>query len=464
MQSEKGASVTAELLKKYDRPGPRYTSYPTAVEFTESFTGETYRQKLLEAGKRREDPLSLYVHLPFCRDRCTFCGCNVIISPHHEVSEKYLDYLAREIALAAEHMPHRRRVSQMHWGGGTPTYQTSGEIKSLFEKITSHFELLPDGEVGIEVDPRVTTNEQIDTLVGLGFNRLSLGVQDFNLEVQQAVNRIQSESLTHELVEYSRSAGFSSVNIDLIYGLPFQTPESFSDTLDSIISLRPDRVAVYNFAHVPWIKGNQKRIDPRTLPSPEVKFALLAGTMEHFTQAGYVQIGMDHFSLPADELARAQAKRTLGRNFMGYTVKAAPDMLGFGVSAIGDVEDSFAQNVKKLSLYYNAIESGRFPIERGYELDGDDKLRRHVINNLMCNFYLDVAETEAKFQIRFKEYFGSELLELASHEANGFVRVAPDSIRVTPSGRFLVRNLCMVFDRYMKQKRQTDKPVFSRTV
>jgi oxygen-independent coproporphyrinogen-3 oxidase len=458
--------VSFALLQKYDRPGPRYTSYPTAVEFRETFDEAAYRERLGAAAAVPGEPLSLYLHLPFCEERCSFCGCSVIITRKREVARRYLDYLMRELSMLGAALGDRRRLVQYHWGGGTPTYLSPAEMRELQALVRRHFAVDADAEVAIEVDPRVTTHDHIDTLRDLGFNRLSMGVQDFTWEVQDAINRRQTEAQTREQFAYARGAGFDSINIDLVYGLPFQTPETFTRTLDSVIEMSPERVAAYSFAHVPWIRGNQKQIDPSELPPPAVKFELLCRAVERFLAAGYVQIGMDHFAKPTDELARAMRAGTLHRNFMGYTTRPATDMIGAGVSAIGDVQGAFAQNVKKLSTYYQALDEDRFPIERGYALDADDRLRRHVITELMCNFTLDCRDVEARFGIRFAEYFAPELAELVADDgpaADGLVTVREDRLEVLPRGRLLVRNVCMTFDRYLRA-RQGDRPVFSRTI
>ncbi len=458
------AKVTADLLRRYDRPGPRYTSYPTAVEFHEGFDAGAYEAKLAEADAFPGEPLSLYFHLPFCHERCTFCGCNVVITSKPEVSARYLDYLKREIEIVAQRLPRRRRANQVHWGGGTPTYHRTEEIRELWEAITRHYEIPPDAEVAIEVDPRVTSREQVDLLRRLGFNRLSMGVQDFTPEVQEAIARNQGYDETVDLYRYCREIGFPSINFDLVYGLPLQTVNTFRRNLDQVVALRPDRVAVYSFAFVPWIKGNQKSTDPAMLPSREVKLELFLQALEAFTAAGYRQIGMDHFALPEDELAVAQREGRLHRNFMGYTVMPAADQIGLGISSIGDLRGAFAQNVKKLSAYYKAIDAGRLPVERGYILDEDDKIRRYVIARLMCNFRLETADVELRFGIRFAEYFAEELRELAALQGNGFVEFDPSRLEVTELGRLFIRNVCMVFDRYLRRKLAEDRPVFSRTV
>jgi len=464
--SDANAEVTVDLLKKYDRPGPRYTSYPTAVEFHDAFGATDYGRKLAEADAASDEPLSFYVHLPFCHERCSFCGCHVVIAKDHAISSKYLDYLHREIDLVASHLPSRRRVSQYHWGGGTPTYQTVEEMAALQESFLEHFRLEPDAEIAIEVDPRVTSPEQVRLLRQLGFNRISMGVQDFTPEVQDAINRNQTEEETRRLVESCRREGFPSINLDLIYGLPLQTPALFRKNMETVLDLRPERVALYSYAYVPWVKANQKRIVVEDLPSPEEKLRLFILARNMFLDAGYIAIGMDHFALPGDEMATAVAARRLHRNFMGYTVRMGSDMIGVGVSAIGDVRGAFSQNCKKLSTYYDAIGRDQLPIERGYVLDDDDQIRREVISGIMCNFWCDREEIERKWEIDFQTYFAEELAELGAPDgpsAHGFVRLRPDGIEVLGNGRLFVRNIAMIFDRYLKTKRG-DKPIFSRTV
>jgi oxygen-independent coproporphyrinogen III oxidase len=457
----------ADLIARYDKPGPRYTSYPTAVEFHDGVTAEVYAAHLARADALPDAPLSLYVHLPFCEERCGFCGCNVVITKHRDVAERYLDYLDREIDQLAAHLPRRRGVSQLHWGGGTPTYYSASQLERVFARLTRHFTLAADAEIALEIDPRVTSADQLTLLRRLGFNRLSMGVQDFTPEVQEAVNRLQSVEQTTALVDHARAIGFGSLNIDLIYGLPYQTEAGFQQTLDRVVALRPERVAVYSFAFVPWMAAHMKRLPAEGLPGPELKIALLGRAQQAFGGAGYRQIGMDHFALPDDELGRALDARTLHRNFMGYTVQSARDMVAVGVSGIGDVQDLLVQNTKKLTEYYEALDAGRFPTERGYVLDEDDSVRRHVITSLMCNGHLDVREVEDRFGVRFADYFASELAELAapgSPQADGLVEVGPEALDVTPVGRMFVRNVCMVFDRYLRARTGGASPVFSRTV
>jgi oxygen-independent coproporphyrinogen-3 oxidase len=452
------------LIERYDRPGPRYTSYPTAVEFHTGFSQADYRARLRTASASGA-PLSLYVHVPFCEERCAYCGCAVIATKRHDVAATYLAYLQREIAMLAEALGTRRRVVQYHWGGGTPTYLSPAQIEELDATVRRHFDVAADAEQAIEIDPRVTTREQIQLLRRLGFNRLSFGIQDFDPRVQRAIRRHQSEQETLALYRFARETGFQSINFDLIYGLPLQTPESFRRTLASVVDLRPDRIAIYSYAHVPWIRPNQKAIDPLDLPDAPGKRALLATAVDALTTAGYVSIGIDHFALPGDELAIAARQRRLHRNFMGYTVRPAPDSVGVGVSAIGDVAGAFAQNHKTLARYYEALDSGRFPVERGYALSDDDQLRRYVIAELMCNFHLDAAALRTRFGVDLEDRFAAELERLAQPggpAADGLVRVGRDGLTVTDLGRLFVRNVCMTFDTYLAA--HEGRPTFSRTV
>ena len=453
------------LLRQYDRPGPRYTSYPTAVEFNDSFDDVSYRGRLAAAADLPEQPLSLYVHLPFCEARCSYCGCMVIITQKREVAARYLNYLEREIEMLARTLGGRRRVVQHHWGGGTPTYLTVEQIERLHGIVARHFDLDPDAERAIEIDPRVTSHAQLDLLKRLGFNRLSMGVQDFTPDVQVAINRRQSEAQTRELYAYARAAGFESINVDLIYGLPRQTPATFRETLASVVEMRPNRIAVYSYAHVPWLRPNQKEINQADLPDANVKFELFGSAVETFLGAGFSQIGMDHFALPDDELATAARERRLHRNFMGYTTRPAPDMVGVGVSAIGDVRGAFAQNEMKLPRYYQAIDAGAFPIERGYVLSRDDQIRRYVIGQLMCNFHLERQAVDELFGVDFSTYFVNELEALAGPGGpvrDGFLSIDENALMVTAQGRLFVRNICMAFDKYLPT--HSGRPVFSRTI
>ncbi|AMY08611.1 Oxygen-independent coproporphyrinogen-III oxidase [Luteitalea pratensis] len=457
-------AVDLDLLRRYDRPGPRYTSYPTAVEFHEGVDAGRYATHLAAAAAKPDAPLSLYVHLPFCESRCAFCGCSVVVTRKRQVAEQYLEYLFREIGMVAEALGRRRQVVQYHWGGGTPSYLSPDQMRALHQEVGRHFAIDPAGELALEVDPRVTSSEQIETLSALGFNRLSLGVQDFDPDVQQAIHRIQGVEATRALVAHARALGFASINVDLIYGLPRQDVDSFGRTVETVIDMRPDRVAAYSFAHVPWIRAHQKLLNVEELPSADRKLQLFVAARARFLAAGYRPIGMDHFALPDDDLARAAEAGTLHRNFMGYTTRPAPDMVGFGVSAIGDVAGAFVQNTRKLSAYYQAIDAGRLPVQRGYVLDEDDVVRRHVVTQLICNLQLDTRATARRFAIEFDTYFAIERRELTEGPiAHGFLRDEGGVLRVTPTGRLFVRNICMIFDRHLREKRG-DAPVFSRTV
>lgn len=451
------------LLKRYDRPGPRYTSYPTALEFHPGFASEDYDRHLGALGS--EQCVSLYLHLPFCRERCAFCGCHVIATKKAEVAERYLEYLEKEMDLLLERVGRRPAVIQYHWGGGTPTYLTPAQIERLDGAVRRRFDLLPDAERSIEIDPRVTTPEHIDTLRNLGFNRLSMGVQDFTPQVQEAIGRGQSEEETRALYEYSRAQGFESINIDLVYGLPAQTAEGFAANLAAVLMLRPERVALYSYAHVPWVRGNQKKIDVSLLPESGLKLEFMQQAVRAFGASGYERIGMDHFALPEDALSAARRHRRLHRNFMGYTTHPTPNLLGLGVSAIGEVGGAYAQNTKKLSTYYAALDAGRLPVERGYVLTRDDRIRRQVIMGLMCNLHIDTRAVQRAFGLRFDRYFADELAELrGGFSADGLVNLADGAIAVTPQGAPFVRNICMVFDRNLAKKQQEAKPAFSRTV
>jgi oxygen-independent coproporphyrinogen-3 oxidase len=463
-------TIDLETLRRFDRPGPRYTSYPTAVEFDDSVDAETYRSHLAgidRAGIDRagpEAPISLYLHIPFCQKRCKFCACHVIATPHREVAERYLEAIAREMRAVADELPRRRRVAQMHWGGGTPTYLTPAQIEQLAGAVSALFAFEPGAEIAIEVDPRVTTRAHLDTLAGLGFNRLSVGLQDPSPAVQEAIGRGQSWEETEALIDYARRIGFrEGINVDLIYGLPRQEIEAFAQSLDQVIELRPDRLAIYSFAYVPWLKPNQRRLEPGDFPSPAQKLELYGVALNRLLAAGYEPIGMDHFALPGDELAVAAHEGRLERNFMGYTVKPVSTSIGFGVSAIGDLGSGYFQNCKKLSTYYAAIEAGRLPVERGRLLDDDDRLRRAVIMHLMCSFRVDKRSVAERFGIDFDDYFADSLDRLRDLEEAGMVRDRGGVLEVLPEGRLFVRNAAMAFDRYLSAKAAAG-PTFSRTV
>jgi len=460
-----GRHVTAELLSRHDRPGPRYTSYPTAVEFHEGVGTDDYLTRLAAADKLGDAPLSLYMHLPFCEERCLFCGCHVIVTKHREAAEPYLELVKREIELLGERLPNRRRFAQLHLGGGTPTYFSPAQLTDLLTHTLRYFHPAAGAELALEADPRVTTADHIDALADLGFNRISFGVQDLTPEVQESINRVQSLEQTAELVEHSRRRGFRGINVDLIYGLPLQTPESFERTVDSVVGLGVDRAAVYSFAFVPWVRGHQKKIEKDQLPDPQTKLALFAIARERFLNAGYESIGMDHFARPDDELARAKHDGRLRRNFQGYAVIPGDDVLGIGISAIGDVRGAYVQNEKKLSTYETRITAGQLPVMRGVARTADDEVRRTVIHELMCNFRVDTKSVSRQFGLDFETYFADDLALLAASEREGLVKIGDGRIEATPVGELFVRNLAMCFDRYQREKHDAEsRPVFSRTV
>ena len=461
---ETTTSIPIDLLRKYDRPGPRYTSYPTAPMWRAEIAVNDYRTALGDAAVRASEPLALYVHIPFCQKRCFYCGCTTCIVNKRDGVDRYVGALKNEIARTAEMLGQRRTVSQLHFGGGTPTYLTVPELTDLFDTLEERFVFLPTAERSIELDPRVTTSEQLDFLASRGINRVSMGVQDLDASVQAAIGRVQPTSMVTERLDYCRTLGFRGINFDLIYGLPRQTVESFSTTLDQVIALRPDRLAVYSFAYLPTVKTNQARIPESDLPDTETKYRLFATAVEKFTAAGYRQIGMDHFALPSDELSLAQADGRLHRNFMGYTVQAAREMIGFGMSSIGYVSDSFFQNSPTLSTYHSSIEQDQLAVFRGMRLSEDDLVRQYTIESLMCNFRLLYDEFERRFGIPYQEYYQSQSGALEPFVADGLLRVAEHGLEVTPIGRTFVRNIAMTFDAYLNADGQSGKATFSRTI
>ena len=442
-----------DLIKRYDKSGPRYTSYPTAVQFHDGFTAETYRQ-LAQDSNASARPLSLYFHIPFCDTVCYYCGCNKVVTKDRSRAAPYLERLHQEIALQGELFDRSRTVDQLHWGGGTPTFISHQEMRELMRVTGEHFQLRNDdsGEYSIEIDPREVKTDTIALLRELGFNRMSLGVQDFNERVQQAVNRLQSEQQTMGALEAARREGFKSISIDLIYGLPFQSVASFDDTLQRVLAISPDRLSVFNYAHLPELFKPQRRINEADLPAPQEKLDILQHTIETLTANGYVYIGMDHFAKPDDELAVAQRNGTLYRNFQGYSTHANCDLIGLGSTSIGQVGDSYSQNRKELEEYYASIDAGQLPVFRGYHLNHDDKLRRAVITDLICHFELDKAKVEQAYGIVFDEYFATELADLSGMQQDGLVRLEGGTIIVADAGKLLIRNICMVFDRYLREK------------
>jgi len=459
--------VDIDLLQKYDKPGPRYTSYPTAPHFHEGFGPADFSDELGLTNNRQNPPdLSLYFHFPFCDSLCLYCGCNVVITRRPEKIDEYLKYLKQEIDLVAGYLPESptRKVRQFQWGGGTPSYLTADQIRDIMTHVHRRFEFSEDIDAGVELDPRELTADRLIALREVGFNRASMGVQDFDPRVQRTVNRIQPEKMTRRHFETLRRLGFSSLNLDLIYGLPFQTPDSFQYTIERIIDIDPDRIALFNYAHVPWLKPHQNYFHEDWLPEPRQKLEILKLAIDRFTEAGYVFIGMDHFAKPDDELTLAQQQRKLYRNFQGYSSRAGLDLYAFGVTGISQTQDVYAQNVKTLPEYYQRLDTNTLPAFKGYRLNEDDQIRRWVITRLMCDFELHPKEVEEHFGIDFHRYFSHELGRLPEFEKDGLLELAGDSIFVTSLGRLLIRNIAMTFDKYLQQKEKKETPTYSRTV
>ncbi|HEY6892860.1 MAG TPA: oxygen-independent coproporphyrinogen III oxidase [Rhodanobacteraceae bacterium] len=455
-----GLRFDPALIRKYDGFGPRYTSYPTADRFHAGYTAADYVDAL--ASRDAAQPLSLYVHLPFCNTICYYCACNKIITANRSRSAKYVRYVANEIDIVSSLLGGARGVQQLHWGGGTPTFLAHEEMAVLTSALRNAFEFAEDAEVSIEVDPRKVDVQTVAMLRELGFNRMSLGIQDFDPAVQKAVNRIQTEAETRSVIEAARKHGFRSINADLIYGLPRQTVTGFSATLDKVLDLAPDRVALYGYAHVPHLFKAQRQIVVHELPAADTKLAILQTAIERLTAAGYQYIGMDHFARPDDELAVAQRNGKLHRNFQGYSTRPDCDLLAFGISAIGKLGTSYVQNVRTLDGYYAALDERRLPVMRGYTLDADDRLRRDIIQKLMCEFRLDFASFERQYGLRFEDGFATELAALDAMIGDGLVRRSADGIDVTPRGRMLVRSVAMVFDRHLREARERAR--YSRVI
>jgi len=454
--------VSEEFLAKYNRPGPRYTSYPTAPVWDDKFH-QADLEEFLHNAESAATPVSLYMHLPFCESLCLFCACNVVIQKDKKAAIPYLESLKAEINHVSQSVSRQREVVQFHWGGGTPTYLNPAQLQDLFGHTRERFSFAANAEIGIEVDPRVTTHEHLATLRTLGFNRLSMGVQDFTPEVQKTINRVQPFELTRDLIVEARRLGFDSVNVDLIYGLPYQTVASFAETIDKVLELNPDRIAMFSYAHVPWLRKQQGAFQGH-LPEGMEKFHIFKAGVRKFTDAGYLYIGMDHFARPGDELAVAQANRTLHRNFQGYTTKAGADLYGMGVSAISSIGEAYAQNDRALATYQSAVAERGLATMRGYRLNYDDLLRREVITRLLCHTVVRKREIENTFQIRFDEYFHGELAELRAMRDDGLALLSDDEIRVTPLGRIFIRNLAMPFDRYLREQKMDSRPLFSKTL
>lgn len=447
--------VDLELIRRLDKNGPRYTSYPTADRFVEAFNAETYATWL---GKREiggiSRPLSLYVHIPFCNTLCFYCACNKVITKDFSKAAVYVDYVIKELEMQAALLGDGRRVEQLHFGGGTPTFLSNDEIRKLMGAIRKNFELIEDGEYSIEIDPRKVSDETVALLGEMGFNRISIGVQDFDPEVQKAVNRIQSEEETLQVIKAARANGFQSVSIDLIYGLPKQNLKGFKATLDKVIAAGADRLSIYNYAHMPALFKPQRRIHEEDMPTGQLKLDILSLAVKTLTDAGYVYIGMDHFAKPEDELAVAQRQGRLHRNFQGYSTHSDCDLVAVGVSSIGKIGPTYSQNFRELEDYYDALDRNTLPIMRGMELNADDLVRRAIIQALMCHFEISKESFDIAYLINFDQYFATELKELAEYEREGLLKITPHWISVTPKGRMLIRNICMVFDKYLRTKQE----------
>ena len=454
--------VSQEFLARYNRPGPRYTSYPTAPVWNDAF-GPADLEAAHAASDAARTPVSLYMHLPFCESLCLFCACNVIIQKDQRASIPYFDVLKKEIARVGESVSREREVVQFHWGGGTPTFSTPAQLEDLFTFTKQRFTFSPHAEIGIEVDPRVTSREHLETLRQLGFNRLSMGIQDFHEPVQLAIHRIQPHDITRDLIQIARRLGFDSINVDLIYGLPYQTAETFAETIDKIIALAPDRIALFSYAHVPWLKKQQGSFAAH-LPEGMQKFEIFRTGLLKFVEAGYLYIGMDHFAKPGDELATAQTNRTLHRNFQGYTTKAGADLYGMGVTAISAFQGAYAQNFRELSAWEKAIGQRGLATMRGYHLSAEDRLRREVISRLLCHTVISKREISTAFGIDFDEHFATELQRLERPCEDGLLTIDRDEIRATRLGRIFIRNLAMLFDPYLEQQQLHVNPLFSKTL
>ena len=456
--------IDFDVLKRFNQQGPRYTSYPTAPLFSEQFTQDDLIDEIRETNPPGSDqPISLYFHFPFCEKLCYFCGCNMRVTHDRALISEYIGYLKKEIYLIRPLISDGRKVAQMHWGGGTPSYLFPDEIRDIGGFIRERFEFEPDTEASVEIDPRNLTREHMVAFTEIGFNRTSFGVQDFNLEVQKAINRVQSEEITRQTVLWARELGFKSVNLDLIYGLPHQSVASFSDTVDKVIDISPDRLAVFNYAHVPWLKKHQNVIPTESIPSADERLAILEMSIEKLIDAGYEYIGMDHFAKPTDELAIAQQNGTLYRNFQGYSTKAGCDVYAFGVSAISQYENIYAQNLKNIREYYARLNDHEAATAVGYRMTHDDHIRKDVIMQMMCNLEIDKHRVEREFDIDFEDYFFDDLLRLRPFIEQGLVENDADAVRVTNSGLLIIRNVAMCFDAYLEQMMK-EKPVFSKTV
>ncbi|OUL35284.1 oxygen-independent coproporphyrinogen III oxidase [Nostoc sp. 106C] len=454
-----GVKFDLEMIQKYDAPAPRYTSYPPATELSEAFTTSDF-QTAIAASNQRKTPLSLYFHIPFCQSACYFCGCNTVISNNKNIAKPYLENLVKDIQQTAALIDSDRKVLQIHWGGGTPNYLERDQVEFLWKNITQNFTIDPQAEISIEINPRYVDRNYILFLRKIGFNRISFGIQDFNRQVQVAVNRVQPEEMLFDVMSWIKEAKFESVNVDLIYGLPYQTRQTFRETVKKTIELDPDRIVVFNFAYIPWIKAAQKNIPEDALPLPQEKLEILKMTIEELTSNEYIFIGMDHFAKSNDELAIAQRNGTLKRNFQGYTTHAETELFGFGATSISMLEDAYFQNHKQLKDYYQAITKGALPLSKGIKLTQDDIIRRDAIMSIMSHFQLHKQDIADKYHICFDEYFSHELEMLQPLEADGLVSLSQNHIVITDIGRLLVRNIAVIFDGRIR----TREKQFSRAI
>ena len=456
--------IDIELLKRFNKPGPRYTSYPTAPVFSQEFTVADFEKEVAETNRAESSsPISLYFHFPFCEKLCYFCGCNMLVTHKREHIREYNEYLKREIERLVPLISNSRKVEQMHFGGGTPSYLTPDEILDIGEFIQSKFNFADDLEASVEIDPRNLTRTHLEAFRQIGFNRTSFGVQDFNLQVQEAINRVQSEEITRQTVAWARELGYQSVNLDLIYGLPFQTLESFAETVEKVIDISPERIAVFNYAHVPWLKKHQNVMPAEAMPSPDERLQILKMTIEKLTGAGYEYIGMDHFAKPTDELAVAQKNNSLYRNFQGYSTKSGADVYAFGLSAISQFQNIYAQNLKNLKDYYTRVDADLPATNVGYRMTFDDHVRKETINQLMCHLEIDKRGIERKFDINFEEYFALDIPKLQTFIDENLLENNADKIKIIGAGILIIRNVAMCFDAYL-EKMMREKPVFSKTV
>ncbi len=457
------STIDLNFLKQYDKAGPRYTSYPTAPEWRDDFAHDDYKKQLTVFQEQLDpSPVSLYFHIPFCQRRCYYCGCHSIIDNNRLKIDQYLQYLEKELDLLNNYIGKKLDVCQLHWGGGTPTFLNEPQLEQLFNAIAGYYNFVDDAELAIEVNPCFTSKNQLTLLRNLGFNRISMGVQDFNPDVQRAINRTQSAEMTTDLIKHARQLNFSGVNLDLIYGLPLQTKETFKHTIDRVLDILPDRIALFSYAKIPWLKPHQKNIRNEDLPPVDEKFSIFLEAREQLLAKGYIAIGMDHFALPDDELALAIKNKTLHRNFMGYTVKSSSHFLGFGISSIGYVNEAYVQNVKTLAEYYRLLDKNSLPVDKGMVLNEDDLIRQWVISSLMCHFELDFLKFKQRFQRPFEQYFREELQDLTPFIEDNLMDLESDRIYVKERGTLFIRNIAMIFDQYLKNKQKEKR--FSQTI